>query len=128
MELYLGPGFAVYSFLFNKVALHSFTSVALWSLPGESAGSSGYVAHLQVSRGSWQVYKHTERSSTAPQPHSVVTLVSVVTAGRRGVLPSTMTLTLTTLCPAGLSALMMYLPLWFSLLSGITMSELVSVE
>lgn len=39
-----------------------------------------------------------------------------------------MTLTLTTLCPAGLSALMMYRPLWLSLLSGRTMSEPVSVE
>lgn len=43
-------------------------------------------------------------------------------------LPSTVTLTFTTLCPAGLSALMMYRPLWFSLLCGMTISEVVSVE
>lgn len=42
--------------------------------------------------------------------------------------PSTVTRTLTTLCPAGLSALMMYRPLWISLLCGITTTELVSVE
>lgn len=58
--MYLGPGFAVYSLLLNKVALHSFASVALWRFPGESAGSSGDVTHLQISWGSGQVYKHTE--------------------------------------------------------------------
>lgn len=43
-------------------------------------------------------------------------------------IPSTVTLTLTTLCPAGLSAFIMYRPLWASLLMGIVTTEVVSEE
>lgn len=42
--------------------------------------------------------------------------------------PSTLTLTLTTLCPARLSALMIYRPLWLNLLSRIRTTEVVSVD
>lgn len=55
MESYLGPGFSRHGLLLNEVALHSLSSVALWRFPGESAGSSRHVAHLQVSGRSRQV-------------------------------------------------------------------------
>jgi len=54
------------------------------------------------------------------------------TPGARGeplsvYVPTTLTRTLTALCPATLSALMMNRPLWVSLLSGIRTTEVVSV-
>lgn len=43
-------------------------------------------------------------------------------------IPSTATRTLTTLCPAGLSALIMYRPVWLSLLSGMVTTDVVPEE
>lgn len=43
-------------------------------------------------------------------------------------IPSTVTRTLTTLCPAGLSALIIYRPLWVRLLTGMVTTDVVPEE
>lgn len=124
-------------FFLDKVALNPLSSITLWRFPGESASPPCHITDLQVSRSSWQVYRPTnEEIQWISQKDDKMDVLSFLISRAccktipviKLYIPSTVTLTLTTLCPAGLSALMMYRPLWLSLLMGMVTTEVVSEE
>lgn len=116
------PSFSIYCLLFNDIAFDSVSPIIIWHLPWKSAAAPRDVTDFQIFGWTgcicwWQI-------TILPMfLRCLKRIFSYSRATLKLFLPMTLTLQFAVFCPALFLAVMLYLPVWARLHSGIIITD-----